>query len=358
MEKWNVGWGTVSVCNMQCQFCYSKHKRCNSNDLGYEDWIRFIDQNYERIKTINYGTGENTLSMDWFRLVDYIKTNYPNIRQALTTNGYLSEAIADPFCKYVFINGIDEVDISLDYCDSEEHNRFRGQPKAYQWALNTLALCQRYNKLATIVFLGSKKNLSKANIDGLFHIAKQYGAILRMNMYRPTEGITNLSKEFIVDCDEFINVIEYISEKYNVISINDTLFSTILTEQTVSDPSGEKSIRILADGSITPSTYLIDQRYIVGNIKEKNILSKLEKEGLIYHIISNKIPKECDACVYKETCAGGVFDRRYLWYGNLDHKDPYCQHLYIERTNKKIHLEKTGFHSVHDGYLPTIFFKP
>lgn len=27
MKKWNIGWGTVAACNMECQFCYSKERR-------------------------------------------------------------------------------------------------------------------------------------------------------------------------------------------------------------------------------------------------------------------------------------------------------------------------------------------
>ena len=356
MRKWNIGWGTISACNMNCQFCYSKNKRKDSHDLEYEDWVRFIEENHNHINTINYGTGENALSFNWFKLVDYIRKNYPDIRQALTTNGYLSEATLNKYCLDVFINAIDEIDVSLDYFDSKKHIEFRGQPKAYQWAINTLKLCQQYGKNATIVFLGSKKNITRDNIDGLFKIAKKYGAILRMNMYRPVEGINDKSREFIIEYDVFVDAIKYIAETYQIISLNDALFSTIFTEETVADPSGARSIRILTDGSITPSTYLIDKKFIVGNIKEKNVLSRLENDGILESIISRNIPEECNECVYKETCAGGVFDRRYLWYGNLNKKDPYCQGIFKEKSKERILIKKTNFSSVHDGYLPTIFF--
>ena len=157
-RKWNIGWGTVSHCNMNCQFCYSKYRRKDSHDLGYSEWARFIDENHEKINSINYGTGENTLDESWFDLVAYIRKNYPDIRQALTTNGHLSEAVKKEKCMQAFVDGIDEVDVSLDYCDSDKHAVFRGQPKAYGWAIDTLALCKEYKKKTTIVFLGSEKN--------------------------------------------------------------------------------------------------------------------------------------------------------------------------------------------------------
>ncbi len=358
MKKWNVGWGTVAQCNMNCAFCYSKEKRKQASSVGLDDWIRFVDENHLLINTINYGTGENTLDPDWFRLILHIRENYPEIRQALTTNGYLSKAVENDFNYEAFAKSIDEVDVSLDFAEEEKHIAFRGQPHAYQWAINTMKLCQKLEKPLTIVFLGSQQNVTHENIDGLFSIAKEYNAILRMNMYRPTEGISEHSKPFIISYDTFMDAIEYISKKYTILSINDALFSSILTGKTVDDPSGDKSIRILADGSITPSTYLIKDSYIVGNIKEEKILQRLEEQKSISLIVKKTIPDDCQKCVYHTQCAGGVYDRRYLWYGTLSHKDPYCPGAFLKVSEHKIATSKSGFQSVHDGYLPTIFFKP
>ena len=179
-----------------------------------------------------------------------------------------------------------------------------------------------------------------------------------MNMYRPTEGVNDFSKPFIVSYDTFVDILKYIAEKHSIISMNDALFSSFLTDETVEDPSGDRSIRILADGSITPSTYLIDEGYIVANIKDKNVLKKLEDKNLLNNIVVRTVPKECKECVYADSCAGGVYDRRYLWNGTLDKKDPYCPGIFKEKAKELIQITKTDFHSVHDGYLPTIFFKP
>ena len=64
----------------------------------------------------------------------------------------------------------------------------------------------------------------------------------------------------------------------------------------------DKSIRILSDGSITPSTYLINNNYIVANIKEPAVLEKLETEELISTIIKEESPAECTGCVYVDAC--------------------------------------------------------
>ena len=159
----------------------------------------------------------------------------------------MSGAVKNEKCLEAFVAGIDEVDVSLDFCDSQKHAEFRGQPKAFGGALETLALCKKYKKPTTIVFLGSEKNITHNNIDGLFEIAQEYDAILRMNMYRPTEGVNDLSEKFIISYDTFMDSLKYIAQKYQIISMNDALFSSFLTNETVADPSGDRSIRILAD---------------------------------------------------------------------------------------------------------------
>ena len=91
MKKYSVGWGLTNICNMNCQFCYSKIARDKNQELSLSDWIKFIDLNHDNIESINYGTGENTLIDDFFIFIDYVRTNYPEITQSLTTNGHLYE---------------------------------------------------------------------------------------------------------------------------------------------------------------------------------------------------------------------------------------------------------------------------
>ena len=358
MKKWEIGWGPISACNMHCQFCYSREERLTRENLGLVDWKHFVAQNAEYIHAINYGTGENTLSFDWFQLVRFIREEYPEIRQALTTNGYLSEAVRNPECLWIFQNCIDEVDVSLDFYDRNRHTAFRGQEKAYDWAISTLELCAMYQKPTTIVFLGSKVNISHENIDGLFAIAKKYNTILRMNMYRPTAGINAFSQKFIIPSETVEDILRYIAEKYHIIALNDTLFSTIFTDCTIADPSGKKSIRILSDGSITPSTYLIQDNYVIGNILDPNVLQKIDECGVLSKLIYHFVPDDCQKCIYSNQCAGGVYDRRYLWSHSLQVKDPYCQGPYQYELQNCISIKQTSFHTVHDGYLPTIFFMP
>ena len=224
--------------------------------------------------------------------------------------------------------------------------------------METLSFCKDNNISPTIVFLGSKVNVYKENLKGLFEIAKKYNAILRMNLYRPTEGVNEFTKKFILPAKDLVDILRWIDENYTVLSISDALYSSLLTDSFESDPSGYDSLRILPNGDITPSTYLIKKEYIVGNISEKNILGRLVNEDIIGKVIHDIIPVECKNCEYSGTCKGGVYDRRYLWNKTLEKKDPYCKYEIGNKPWPKLNLAKRNFESVHHGYLPTMFFSP
>lgn len=355
-KKINIGWGLTNICNMNCEFCYSKEARNEGENCGIDDWKRFIDQNYSKIDSINYGTGENTLIDDFFYFVEYVRDKYPNITQSLTTNGYIYEKVSknEKFMR-IYKKCIDEVDVSLDFYEEEKHIKFRGHPFVYKWALNTLKMLNEDGKKTTIVFVGFEETLQKYNIDGIFAIAKKYNALVRLNIYRPVSKDKKINKKFIVSYDTLKGALDYIYEKYKIITLSDVLFGNLFTDQeSIIENTGIGSIRILPDGNICPSTYLIleNQRSEL-YIKDEYVLDKLN----FTDFEQAPIPDECKECSYKSTCKGGVFDRRILWYGTLKRRDPYCpKNFGKEIPNKKFHVTKIGRVSVHEEYLPTMFF--
>lgn len=357
MKKYNVGWGITNACNMNCKFCYSKDTRHSTSDTTLKDWIKFVDENHEYIDSINYGTGENAISNDFFKFISYVRENYPSITQSLTSNGYIYERVSkDPELYDIYKKSIDEVDVSLDFAIPEKHNFFRGQPKAYDWAINTLKMLQKDKKTATIVFVGFEETMTPENIDGLFEIAKKYDALIRLNIYRPVSDNKEINKKFILSYKTLMSALEYINEKYKVVTLSDVLLGNIYTrEKDIKENTGIDSIRILPDGSICPSTYLITKDFRNKyNIKQENVLSKVKFEDFI----EAPIPEKCKDCEIRNKCKGGVYDRRMLWNKTLKERDPYCPFENNDDINKKqFKTLKKKRVSVHDGYLPTMFFK-
>lgn len=355
-SKINIGWGLTNVCNMDCKFCYSKKARKKGKKCCIDQWKKFVDQNHSKIDSINYGTGENTLIDDFFYFVEYVREKYPNITQSLTTNGYIYERVSkNEIMMQIYKNCIDEVDVSLDFYEEEKHNKFRGQTLAYNWAINTLEMLKKDNKKATIVIVGFEETLQEDNIDGLFAIAKKYNALVRLNIYRPVSEAEKINEKFILSYDTLIKALEHIYENYKIVTLSDVLFGNLFTDQeSVTENTGIGSIRILPDGNICPSTYLISEKQRSKYyITDDNVLDKLN----FTDFEQAPIPKECEGCNYKNKCKGGVFDRRILWYDTLEKRDPYCPiSLGKEIPSKKFHVTKVGRTSVHEEYLPTMFF--
>lgn len=355
--KWTIGWGAVPYCNMNCGFCYSKNVRTKDNMLHLDDWINFILTNYPYIENINYGTGESTLSDDWYDLIYYISSNHPYIKQALTTNGYISQCVREDFIKAKkFFASIDEVDISLDFFEKDKHNLFRGQRQAYDWAMDSIEMCKERGINVTIVFIGTNDTLTEHNLTGLFEIAGKYNVKLRMNIYRPTSGINNVTQKYIADYNILINALKWINNNHAILSIDDALFSTLLTENNTQIDS-DNSLRILHDGSITPSTYLISKEFRKHNIREASVLNSIKMSDLG---LEKFIPEKCEKCSYVDRCGGGVYDRRYLWYGSFKERDPYCPYNQKENNAPDFKIKLTDsdtISSIHHGYLPTMFFK-
>ena len=357
MKKYNIGWGLTNLCNMNCKFCYSKETREKSEECKIEDWKKFVDENYKQIDSINYGTGENAILDDFFYFIDYVRKAYPNITQSVTSNGFISERIKqNKEFMDIFMKSMDEIDISLDFASKNKHCEFRGQNRAYDWALQTLELLKDTDKKVTIVFVGFEETMTKENIDSLFKIAKKYNTLVRLNIYRPVSESKDINQKFILKYEKLDEILKYINQKYKIVSLSDVLLGNVYTnEENIKENTGIGSIRILPDGKICPSTYLISNKYSKQyNIKQEKVLSKI----YFKEFENTAIPKECKNCKIKNKCKGGVFGRRILWYGTLEERDPYCPHRYGRRIPKnKFVVEKHGRVSVHDDYLPTLFFK-
>ena len=355
--KWKIGWGFTAKCNMTCPFCYSAIARRDDYEIPLQSAKRFVDINADMIESINYGTGECALSENWASLAAYIRSSYPAIRQSLTTNGSIAKQIAAGMLHgNQFACMIDEVDVSLDFFEESKHNQTRGNSNAYRWALDTLELCNSNAITPTIVMVGYTETLGIRNLEGIFRLAGKYNAFVRINILRPLKG-TKLPPP---SNRQMHQALKTILQRYKVVSLCDPLFGAIYDPEQSSVPEKTNSLRILPNGMITPSTYLIEDRWFVESICNDILLSHLLDTEVFHQVMNAGVPDECCGCVYKDACGGGAVDRRILHYNSLSERDPYCPLREGCTMPEKTPLKHSGrgdFRpTVHDGYLPTLIF--
>jgi radical SAM protein with 4Fe4S-binding SPASM domain len=355
---WKVGWGISNACNMSCGFCYSREVRRGSHTFSPERVLPFLSRNAAEIESINFGTGEPTLYPEFFSLCDRIKAAAPHVRLGVTTNGYLAEAVSrNAHALASFRNSIDEVDVSLDYAIPSRHDTSRETGGAFEGAMRSLQLCVANQKARTVVSVLHDGNAELENFDGLARLARINNAALRVNLYRPTHpGPHALSYQ------NAKRVFRHLATSLRIGSIADPLLS-FLTGSPCSqgDPTGTHSLRILPNGRISPSTYLLDDFWLTRSVSEIPDIPALTEEAPFRRARARRLPPECEGCAGRDSCAGGVIDRRWLWYQDLDQRDPYCPARHGEACDWREGLAnlcpgQPGLSQAHDGYLPTLIF--
>ncbi len=359
--KWKIGWGLSNRCNMACKFCYSRkvrNEQVNFDNI-FDCGVKFVKNNRERIDSINFGTGEPTVEPMFFKFCRALKNVAPDVLLGITTNGNLAKAVKDDDNLDIFVECIEDVDVSLDYGTPFEQDSSRNSKNAFEGVIETLKLCKKYNKNTTVVSVLHKNNCRIENFEMMIRIARIYNASFRINILRPTVDF-----DYALPYHDLKKVFKYIVYKYKIESIADPLLASLIgVECKEGDPTARSSFRILPNACITPSTYLLDNNWQALRLDELHNIDDLSETECFKKIKAVQIPKECDKCELKESCKGGVFDRRWLWYHNFDEVDPYCPTRFDENTSwvsdnvtPIYSQERKNF--VHDGYLPTLIFNP
>ena len=357
---WKIGWGFTAACNMACPFCYSRTARTRDQEVPLSVAKRFIAQNASEIASINYGTGESTLSPAWYELISFVRDEYPLLRQALTTNGTLSVGQNATTRRAAWANAIDEVDVSIDFADPVRHNQMRGHPHAFEWAVRALELCAEEGIVSTIVFVGFAETLQVANLEQLTNLAAKYGAFLRLNILRPTSNVTMAPPTPL----QVYAGLKWLLSSTRVVSLCDPLFGALFDpEYHQPETTGVTSLRILPDGSVTPSTYLITEEWKGASIYNEDVrLSEIGQSPAFLRLQQAPVPAKCLGCEHVQVCRGGAVDRRVLHYQTLEERDPYCPYRgegkFLNQVPIRYHEREETVPSVHDGYLPTLIFAP
>lgn len=359
-RKWHVGWGYTARCNMACPFCYSRSARSATRepDASPDQARLFLRRNASEIDSINWGTGENTLCDSWWDLVHEIHETYPGIRQSLTTNGSLVLRLGHQQERATRLaNCLNDLDVSIDFADGAQHNALRGHDGAFQMAVECLGFAARHGIPRSIVMLGIRETLQPDALDALFALAARFDANLRINVYRPVPGLALTPPAYETVRDALVHIVSH----YRVVALSDPLFA-VLFNRCAPDPSGVSSCRILPDGGITPSTYLVTAEWIAGHVTDITDMQKLSDTVPFRALRNGTLPDRCVGCRFVATCCGGAKDRRILQQGSLSRPDPYCpfengDEAFLDRTPVPTYADP-GVSLVHVGYLPTLVFKP
>lgn len=360
--KWTIGWGVTSRCDLSCPFCYSIGARSSESirETSLREASAFLRNNNRNINSINFGTGESFLMGQFPELVKLCRSNVPEIQISVTTNGAIANHVDSDELMTIFAENIDELDVSIDFPEQKLHDQFRGKEGSWERAMKAIKIGQQRGMDLTIVMVAMPETLQGTRMEEMIEIARYLGVALRINPYMPTTG----NFDFTLSGEELIAMLVRILDCRCRIRTSDPLIAMLLGDGPNSSPVHYRSLRILPDSRISPSTYLttsewthrVDLKHL--RLSEVRHLPGFRRWG------EAVVPDCCLNCEGIETCLGGSRERRILWYGTLEERDPYCpKRLDSNATipqilNRSLNSDVWQGPSIHLGYLPTIVCIP
>jgi radical SAM protein with 4Fe4S-binding SPASM domain len=332
----NIGWTLGNDCPYRCTHCYSMSARRKGMNL--ERWMidRIVGElSRLDVKTVNLGGNEPIFTNG----IDVRATLLPCIIESLrdadivvglTTSAITLLKLEQHFPEVVPL--LNDIDVSLDSPNPEEHNANRGA-SLYNQALKALDLCVEKGIDHTIIMCAMSWNFTPAHVDRLIEIAREHKSHVRINALKPVEPKHMASaldpKMFYEGFSKLMNACEQVD-------LGEPLLATAAQHPGRGCPCGRTSFRIHSitpDGRVpvSPCVYLHD--YKVGNLLEDDIFDIVYSPQFRTFRRRNGNPERvegCAGCPLIETCRGGCAARSYLHTlhetgrRSLFVKDPYC----------------------------------
>jgi radical SAM protein with 4Fe4S-binding SPASM domain len=353
----SVGWGFPG-CNMKCKHCYNASGfSILQHDLDTLEKI--ADKIAPYANAFNYGTGEFICNPNTLLLAEYIRENYPHIKQAVTSNGFTARFINPDLLKYLF----HDIDFSLDFPNPEEHNAFRGHRLAWKWIIDALGICRNEGIPTSIVTCLTAKTKDD-DIRKLLEMAREYGTSWRINWFRPT-GRGKTCDELRLDPRRVWEVLKLLTEITTIESLSDPLFDAVL-ETGYSGykgcACGISSCRIQTSLEVTPCVFLGGNEWSGGSIKDISLPEIFSSQ--VFENFRKRSPGYCQTCPYLANCQGGCISRAVLYNGDKSYPDGFCPFYanigsnLVNYVKENIRIKKSEGSKVHDGYLCTLIVNP
>lgn len=344
-----IGWG-FGRCNQFCRHCYNASSwKAPTHSL--EVLKAIADKICPQITDINYGTGEFIVNPHALELAKYIHDNYPDVSQAVTSNGSTIVLMSWQDIKTLF----HDVDVSLDFPSEIRHNEFRGHPKAWSWSMEALHKLREIGVPRTLVTCVNSLT-SNDDIERLLEIAAANEALWRVNWFRQVgRGDSSLR----IDAKRAWEIIKLLSERSEFITV-DSIFGTVLGIPSKPCSAGRYTCRIHEGLSTSPYPFLKGPEWNGGNIANHSVTLQTIYDSKPFSILRDRKADLCKECPFSAQCQGGCATRAIL-HASIDRPDDYCPIKAGLDTSALQQIKPRIAQShdlVHDGYLCTTIVKP
>jgi len=344
-----VVWNFTYRCNLRCKHCYEDAGPLRSSDFGLEEMslerklaaVEEIAASY--IPTLSFSGGEPLIHPHFWPVAE--RAHELGLYLSVNTNGTLiSEKVAKRLEELDFAY----VSVSIDSPAAEEHDRFRGQPGAWERAVRGLRNMQATNVDTVLGFTITRYNHHRLKETFRFGESLGIDKVMIYNFIPTGRGKEMIEGDLPPEARE-----EALQQMYEYSASGGSLCTTAPQLGRVCQEMGRPDLIPLAhtgsgeggdmklladliggcgaaraycalqpDGRVTPCVYMPD--VTVGHIDEQSLLSIWQNASQMNFIASREgLKGHCRECEYRAVC-GGCRARAWAYFQDLKAPDPGC----------------------------------
>jgi len=321
-------------CNLNCKHCYVNRKGSNSDrELETGAILKLIERLRQAgLESVKISGGEPLLRTDFSELVRSILKM--KLAVSVETNGLL---LTQEIAEGVLDSPKVTVYISLDHCDAEYHDLFRGVAGSHERTLKSIALIGKLSCQSTVTTTANRMNLN--SIPRLIDLVVSLGITKHRTLLNihPLGSATNNMDLAIIsnEMEQLVSTLlrtRHFQSGRAYCTLPPALTPLHMLKSVRTCEWGKSVIGLLSNGDISMcSASYGDSALIASNVFEDDILDIWQNAALfakLRKISGGRVDGICGNCVLYPACRGMCRMSSYSHYRELDAPYPLCQHAY------------------------------
>ncbi len=321
-----ISWNTTQQCNINCVHCYRDAGAKRADELSTVEGKKLLSEIAKAgFKIMILSGGEPMLRSDIYELITHAAV--AGLRPVLGTNGIMLTGEVAAKLKSA---GLMCAGISVDSCDPERHDTFRGVKGAWQQTMNGIRNCREAGlpfQIHTTV-----TNWNENEVTRITDLAVELGAVAHHIFFLVPAGRGKDIEETTLKTAEYEALLTRILDKQRATSIEikptcAPQFMRIAKERGVPMRytrgclAGTSYCVILPNGDVQPCPYLPLK---VGNVRE-TAFDTIWKDSQVFKELRHEPLKGgCGSCGFDSLCGGCRARAYYYSEGDYLAEEPWC----------------------------------
>ena len=265
-------------CPLNCEHCYEAEELNKRDTLTLEDHKKILKKVQDAgIPMIQYGGGDPMAKVN--DLVELLESAQKTSDFWISTSGFNFTSENAIRLKMAGLTG---VSISLDHHDSDKHNKFRRNDKAFQWAIDAAKNAREAGLVINLSPCITKEFITKENLQRYLEFAGEIGASF-VQMIEP-RAVGNYAMQDVHLQNEHIEIAERFfldaneDPKYRHLPI--VLYPGYHQRKTGCPGAGAKYLYIDTDGYMSSCPFCRNKKtHILDEDERESSIHEMRNEG-------------------------------------------------------------------------------